>query len=332
MAQTELKSYRFRKEREGAWRELERLLGLVERGGLASLGARDLARIPLLYRTVVSSLSVARAIAQDRNLLAYLESLAARAYLCVYRPKRAFREAAAGFLARGFPALVRQYRGAVACALALLAVGTLGGLFLTLDDPNRFYAFVSDEMAQGRSPTASAEDLRAVLYRGYDGATAWLGSFAAALFSNNARIGIFAFALGVLGGVPVVALLLYNGLCLGAMAAIYQRAGLGADFWAWIAGHGVTEFLAVALCGGAGFGLARAALFPGRYGRIEEIAHAGRRTAAMVGGAVGMFLVAALLEGFFRQLVDSAAVRFAMGAATLVFWAGYFLRPGRRAP
>ncbi len=332
MAQTELKSYRFRKEREGAWRELEQLLGEVEGKGLAALPARDLARIPVLYRTVVSSLSVARTIALDRNLLEYLESLAARAYLCVYRPKRTLGKTAFAFFTRGFPAVVWEYRRAVACALALLCIGTASGLFLTMEDPSRFYAFVNEEMARGRSPTTSVADLRALLYKEHEEATAWLATFAAFLFSNNARIGIFAFALGFLGGIPVIALLLYNGLSLGAVAALYHRAGLGMDFWAWIAGHGVTELLAVALCGGAGFGLARAALFPGRFGRLEELAHTGRKAAAIVGGAVAMFFVAALLEGFFRQLVGDPVVRYSMGAATLVFWVGYFTRPGRSAP
>lgn len=68
-----LKSAAFRAEREGSWRELERLLEEVQRGGIHALGPRELSRLPLLYRAAVSSLSVARAISLDRNLLEYLE-------------------------------------------------------------------------------------------------------------------------------------------------------------------------------------------------------------------------------------------------------------------
>src|SRR4051794_26712845 len=58
--QFELKSLAFRHEREKSWRELERLLESVEQGGVASLGAGDIARLPALYRGALSSLSVAR--------------------------------------------------------------------------------------------------------------------------------------------------------------------------------------------------------------------------------------------------------------------------------
>ena len=63
-----LKSAQFRREREVAWRELEQLIELAESEGIEKLTQRDLHRLPTLYRGIVSSLSVARAISLDRNL------------------------------------------------------------------------------------------------------------------------------------------------------------------------------------------------------------------------------------------------------------------------
>ena len=79
-----LRSRRFREEREADWLALERLLGRLERRGAAPLSDDDLLAIPVLYRAALSSLSLARAISLDRALLAYLESLCARAYFVVY--------------------------------------------------------------------------------------------------------------------------------------------------------------------------------------------------------------------------------------------------------
>ena len=59
-------------------------LSQIERGGMRSLGAPDLLRLPSLYRATLSSLSTARSISLDRNVVAYLESLAARAYFHIY--------------------------------------------------------------------------------------------------------------------------------------------------------------------------------------------------------------------------------------------------------
>ena len=60
MSEIGLRSYEFRREREPSWRDLEELVTRAEKKGVRSLSAEELARLPLLYRTVLSSLSVAR--------------------------------------------------------------------------------------------------------------------------------------------------------------------------------------------------------------------------------------------------------------------------------
>jgi uncharacterized membrane protein SpoIIM required for sporulation len=146
--------------------------------------------------------------------------------------------------------------------------------------------------------------------------------FASYLFTNNAKIGILCFSLGFAAGLPTALLLLYNGLALGAMTALYHSRGLGGEFLAWVAGHGVTELGAVALCGGAGLALGGAILFPGRRRRLDSLAHCGRNAAPLVIGAVLMLLLAALLEGYFRNRVHSVELRWAVAAATLASGAG----------
>jgi hypothetical protein len=41
-------------------------------------------------------------------------------------------------------------------------------------------------------------------------------------------------------------------------------------------------------------------------------------------GVVLMLIIAAVLEGFARQLVDNTPARFTVGGFMLVFWIGYF--------
>jgi len=89
MSNDHLKSYAFRRERERTWRELEVLVAKTESGGVRSLTPNEVMRLPGLYRASLSSLSVARSISLDRNVLEYLEALAARAYFCVYGARSA---------------------------------------------------------------------------------------------------------------------------------------------------------------------------------------------------------------------------------------------------
>jgi uncharacterized membrane protein SpoIIM required for sporulation len=319
-----LKSARFRAEREVAWRELERLIQAFEDGGVGRLTADELNRLPVLYRGVVSSLSVARAISLDHNLLAYLTALAGRAYLCVYGAKRGAFEALGHFFRRGFPALARRHAAVVAAAGALLLLGVLTGHRLTAADPERFYDFVDGALADQRDPGASTQELRDALYRGGVTSSGSLGAFSAFLATHNAKIGILCFALGAAAGAPVVWLLVTNGLSLGALAALYGSRGLGGEFWAWVLPHGVTELGALCLCGGAGLSLGGALLFPGRLTRMQALAVRGREAALLVLGALAMLAVAALIEGVFRQRVHDPFWRWSVAAASLVLWSVYF--------
>ena len=323
-----LKSATFRAEREGSWRELEALVRRAERGGVRRLSGAELLRLPALYRAAISSLSVARAISLDKNALQYLESLCARAYLLVYGPRRRLRDALAEFLGRRFPAALRAHRWHVALAYALLVAGALTGFALVLRDADRFYAFVDPAMAAGRGPTASTAALREALYASKDAAR-MLKAFAMFLFSHNAQVSLLAFAVGLAGGVPAALLLFSNGLVLGAFAALYHSRGLSLELWAWLLPHGVTELSAMALCGAAGLALGQALLFPGRRDRRSALAVRGREAAVLVVGAVAMLFVAALVEGIFRQLVHSVAIRYAVAGAFAAAWALYFSLAGR---
>jgi len=326
-----LKSAAFRAEREASWRELEALVATVERRGVRALSAAELARLPGLYRAAVSSLSVARSITLDRNVLDWLESLCARAYLAVYGTRRRLGEALVEFFARRFPTTVRAHAWHVAVSGLLLVLGAATGFALTLGDAERFYAFVDPWIAQGRGPTSTTGALREVLYAKGD-AAGWITSFAMFLFSHNARIGILAFAVGFAGGVPSALLVFSNGLVLGAFAALYHGHGLSVELWAWLLPHGVTELLAVVLCGAGGLALGQALVFPGQDERLRSLSTRGRDAATLALGAVAMLFVAGLVEGIFRQLVHAVPVRYAVAAAFAAVWAAYFTRAGRDRP
>jgi len=335
MAEFELKSSQFRREREASWNELERLVERVETRGPRQIDPDDLARLPTLYRGAVSSLSVARAISLDKALLEYLENLVGRAYLTVYGTKRSPGEAVLEFLGLRFPATVRRYWVYLAVSVGIMGLGVLCGFLLTQSDENWYYGIVPNEMAQGRNPSSTTEALREELYfdpvgQGQTRAHAMLNVFASFLFTHNAKIGILCFALGFAAGVPTVFLLFTNGLMLGAMAALYASRGLGPEFWAWVLPHGVTELLAVCLCGMAGLVIGMALVFPGDRSRLDHLADRGREMAIVVIGAVMMFFAAALIEGFFRQLVHDEAIRWAVASGTALAWLAYFAGMGRR--
>lgn len=327
-----LKSSEFRKGREAGWRELERLVQRVERRGVRSLSLDDLQQLPILYRTALSSLSVARSIALDRNLLLYLENLALRAYLAVYGTRANPIEGLRDFFVRDLPAAVRAARWHILIAAAALLVGVAAGFILTVHDEAWFSSLMPADLAGGRGPASSAADLRAKeLFAPWPGAAAAFGVFANVLFSHNTLVGLMCFGLGLAAGVPTLMLTVYQGLSLGAFIALHFNRGLTIECLGWLSIHGTTELGALILLAAGGLVIADKILFPGRYARLENLALHGRQAAQMAVGAILMLFVAGILEGGLRQLVQSTPARFAIGLGMATLWLVYFSRCGRRA-
>ena len=325
-----LKSSEFRKGREQGWRELETLVGHVERRGVRQLSLYELQRLPILYRAALSSLSVARTIALDRNLLLYLENLALRAFLVVYGPRISPLEGMRTFFRLDLPAAVRSARWHIVLAALALMVGVAAGFMLTLQDEAWLSSLIPAGLAGGRGASSTRAELYDnELFAPWPGAVEAFGLFANVLFSHNTLVGIMTFGLGLAAGIPTLMLNVYQGLSLGAFLALHYNRGLTVDFLGWISIHGTTELGALVLLAAGGLVIAEKILFPGRYGRIESLALHGRQAAQIAAGAVLMLFVAAILEGGFRQLVASTPARFAIGGGIGALWIAYFSLCGR---
>lgn len=322
-----LRSDRFRLSREADWQRLEEIVTRIEGGRLRALADEDLLALPALYRTVASSLAVARETSLDQATIAYLEALVQRAWFIVHGPQEGLGAWVRRFLGGGWGAAVRALGKDMLIALALMVAGTVVGYLLVAGNPDWYYALVPGSDAGGnggdvRVPGAS----RAVLHASLFGQTQQdgLSIFAAYLFSNNAQVAIMAFALGFAFGLPTVLLLVHNTALLGALLWLYHGQGLDLEIAGWLSVHGTTELFAILLAGASGLHIGRAMAFPGDRPIMEAAAQAGRHAATVMVGVVLMLVVAALLEGFARQLLDATAPRLIVGGFMLVCWIGYF--------
>ncbi len=318
-----LKSAQFRREREAGWRTLEILLAQAEKDGLSSLGDRQLVQLPALYRATLSALSVARSISLDHNLVTYLETLSARAYFQIYGPRQSLGTVITAFLLHALPLAIRRLKGPILLSAAVLFIGVAGGFALTLANADWYYTFVDSEMAGGRNPAATTEELRATLFDPPP-ESGFLAVFSSVLFAHNAKITLLCFALGIALGVPTVILLFINGLTMGAFLALFTARGLGIDMLGWLWIHGTTEITAIILGGGAGCALGRAVLFPGDRSRVDSLAEAGRLAGMVAVGTTLMLFIAGFLEGIGRQTINDTPLRFGIGSLMLVLWLLYF--------
>jgi uncharacterized membrane protein SpoIIM required for sporulation len=325
-----LKSSEFRKGRAEGWLELERLVTRVERQGIRRLSLDELQRLPILYRAALSSLSVARTIVLDRNLLLYLETLSTRAFLAVYGPRANPITGLRTFFAQELPAAVRSARWHILITALTMLLGVVVGFMLTVQDETWFNAFVPSGLSGGRGPSSTRADLlNHEIFQPWPGLVESFGIFAGVLFNHNTLVGIMMFGLGMGIGIPTIMLTLYQGLPLGAFVALHYNRDLTIDFLGWLSIHGVTELGGIILFGAGGLVIAEKMLFPGRYSRLENLAMHGRLAGQMAVGAVIMLFAAAFLEGGFRQLVQSTPLRFAIGFGAGALWIAYFSLAGK---
>jgi len=152
---------------------------------------------------------------------------------------------------------------------------------------------------------------------------------ASQIITNNIRVAAIAFAGGMTAGVLTLWIILTNGLMVGALGALYTKAGFGPDFWATIAPHGVLGLSAIQIAGGAGLLLAAGYVRPGRARRIDALTAAARRAATLVLGVAMLLCIAGTIEGFISPQRLPIPVRGLFGAVTAVALAAYLLGAGR---
>jgi uncharacterized membrane protein SpoIIM required for sporulation len=315
---------RFVEQRSSTWERLETLVGVAMRRGLRSLQPSEAAEIGRLYRTAAGDLAYARGRGYDGALIGYLNRLTARAHAVVYGSAGPSGTARIGAFYRTlFPREVRRSLPYVALCIGVTIACAVTAYVLVRTHPADAYAL----LPKGLVPDRIRRSLHDSNF-GFD--RAFAPAMAAAIVTNNVKVAIVAFAGSVTLGALTLYVIAFNGLMLGALAALFTNAGFGADFWATIAPHGVIELTAVQIAGAAGLLIAAGVLFPGRLKRRDAVVAHARRAGTLIVGVASMLIVAGTIEGFISPQRWAPDVRIAIGAATAAVLLAYFTLAGRR--
>lgn len=307
-------------EASDATARFEALLDRCEHGRVQTLALDELLELGRLHRRHLAQLARLRARGLDAARITHLNALCVRAHTVLYAPARR-RWAPARFVREVVPAAFASTWQAIVLAGALLAGGMLVGAALVARDPQAMRMLVPRCMCESpdamdglaRSRAARAE----FLARTAVPASSNL-AFGSMLFTHNTRIGLLAFAAGILAGVPTVLLQLYNGIVVGAFGAVFFRDPWPIDFLAWILPHGIPELMAITLCAAGGLVLGRAVAAPGRRPRRAAVRDAIGPALALAGTAVPLLFAAALTESFVRESTLGTGARLAIAAAYAV--------------
>ncbi|HKU67821.1 MAG TPA: stage II sporulation protein M [Candidatus Baltobacteraceae bacterium] len=314
----------FVRKRAAAWERLEALLAGTGRRGLRALQAQELFELGRLYRWTTSDLAYAQGHGFDPQIVHYLNRLTARAHAQVYGSTvESGRARVVRFFVESFPGEFRRSFAYIGLCIALTVLWAAVAYGIVARDPASAYALLPEAVV----PAHVTKSLHDSNFAFTPNASAMMSSL---IITNNIRVAFLTFAAGIVTvGVGTIYLIVFNGLMVGALGALFAHAGFGPDFWATVAPHGFIELTAIQIAGGAGLLIAAGVLLPGRLRRRDAIAQNSRRAGVLIAGVTAMLCAAGIIEGFFSPLRFPAEVRASVGIATAIALVAYFGFCGR---
>ncbi len=296
------------------WRRLDELAG---RRRLTGAEADELVA---LYRQVATHLALVQSRAPDPALTARLSRVLTRA-----RAATVGTPPVAGWAALGrgvlvdFPVTVyRTWRWSVGAAVGSLGVSAAMMLWLR-EHPERVRRVL---------PSDSIRQLVDHDFADYYSAHP-AQSFAAQVWTNNALVSALALFLGVTLVGPLY-VLWQNTVNVGLVGGIMLGAGKGTVLFGLLLPHGLLELSAVFVAAGVGLRTGWAWVAPGPLPRAQALAAAGRMSAVVALGLVGVLLVSGVLEAFVTPSGLPTWARIGIGALAETAFVTYVVVLGRR--
>ncbi|MGK7311888.1 MAG: stage II sporulation protein M [Candidatus Longimicrobiales bacterium M2_2A_002] len=310
------------------WLEYRRLLDRADDRGLDSLAEAEIERFAALYRSTAADLARTRTYGAPAPLAFTLERWVGRGHNLLYRRDGKTWTALVDWLRHGFPSRVRARRWFVAGAAVSLFLPMAVTFGAIRAEPSLARELLPQTVI-ARAETARARAAEGGQY--VEVPEVAMPIFSSRIITNNVQVSFLAFAAGVTAGIGTVALLVFNGLHLGAVLALFGNEGAMPVILEFVAPHGVMELLAICIAGAAGLILGSGLVAPGRLTRATALAERAREAVSLLAGTTLLLVLAGLIEGFVSPAAIAVGVKLTIAAAAALAVTAYLLFAGREA-
>jgi uncharacterized membrane protein SpoIIM required for sporulation len=304
-------------QRRAQWQELDRLCTQLEhRRFRHRLQGATVSRFASLYRSACADLALADSYRLPPNTVQYLHQLVGRAHNQLYRA-RTFDYGAWGQLL-----LVDVPQRILRDGCVQLAFVLFWGFFAM----SAWLAASPDwwpDYAQQVLGDAQIEELERSFASPIAGRDAAYNPLMASFYIyHNTGIGLKCFAGGLLV-LPGLLVTVFNASILGASFGYMARPDVpaGANFFHFVTAHGPFELTAIVLSAGAGLRLGLAWLKTDGLARIDSLRRAADESMPLMGTAMLLFFLAALIEAF----LSPSAAPYAVKATVAVICSGLLM-------
>ena len=272
-----------------------------------------------LYRRATADLARAQRDWPGEPVHSYLNGLVGRGHGIVYRRGGRVWRRIRDFYAEVLPRTYREAWPYLLASAALLFVPAIVSFFVVLANPDSASAIASpdliDQVRHHKLWTDIPPQVRAIA--------------GGAIMANNIFVVMVAFGIGVVFGLPVIYVLITNGISLGGLFGLTAAYGLAGGLFDFVIAHGVLELSVIVAEGAAGLMMGWALVSPGNRRRIDALVDATRRAFILLIGLAPLLVVAGTIEGNISPSAAPFAVKVTIGLATGLLYYSYLLFVGR---
>ena len=302
----------FVKQNLEQWQEFEKLLENEK-----AVGPDRLAEI---FIQVTDDLSFSRTQYPKSDTTQYLNNLASKIHLEIYKNKKEDKKRFIAFWKYELPFLFKNAHKQLFYAFSIFTVAILIGVTSVANDENFIRLILGDGYVNMTLENIEKGNPLAVY-----GKTNEADMFFAITF-NNIRVSFTAFAAGLLLSIGTGFILFQNGLMVGAFFTFLGQKGLLADSLLIVMLHGTLELSAIVIAGAAGFVMGNSILFPGTYSRLESFKIGAKKGLKIIMGLMPIFIVAGFIESFVtRYTFMPWSIKLVIVVISAIFIIYYFI-------
>lgn len=272
------------------------------------------------FTELVNDLGYAKTFYPHSKVTQYLNGLASRIYLGIYRNKKQETSRLWKFWKTDLPMTVHRHRKQLLYAFLIFTSFAIMAAISAAHDDSFIRGVLGNGYVEMTDDNISRGDPFGV-YKDKDSLNMFMR-----IAMNNIRVSFIVFVAGFLLSIGTVWLLFKNGVMLGAFQYMFFAKGLGLQSVLVIWIHGTLEISAIIISGGAGLIVGNSILFPGSLKRVQSLRKGTKDGLKLMIGLIPVFIMAAFLEGFITRYSDMPRLISASILITsLLFIVWYFV-------